>query len=305
MAVCDACGKEVALPFKCSYCGGTFCAEHRLPENHDCKGPAAVGPVESEESRRESAPDTQEGEPSKPIQIRYDFDTCKPLEKPRRPKVLFPLVSIVILVTIGLVFIVQLVAESALGPVYYTPGDYGSFLYYLATSRATVILRPWTLVTSIFAHGGFLHILFNGMVFLSFGPVLEARIGSKRFIILFFGSGILAGVAQLVFMAPDVVLLGASGAILGVLGTLTIFAPRLPVLLFFFIPLKLWMATLGFGILSVFLAVSEIGGSIANVAHFAGLIVGLAYGYKLKRDEKLKQSHVLNRMFKPLFDVRT
>ena len=33
---CEKCGKEVALPFRCPYCGGYFCAEHRLPENHDC-----------------------------------------------------------------------------------------------------------------------------------------------------------------------------------------------------------------------------------------------------------------------------
>ncbi|MCD6369486.1 MAG: hypothetical protein J7L38_06810 [Thermoproteales archaeon] len=36
MVRCDYCGKEVALPFKCKYCGGRFCVEHHLPENHDC-----------------------------------------------------------------------------------------------------------------------------------------------------------------------------------------------------------------------------------------------------------------------------
>ena len=36
MVKCDYCGKEVDLPFTCPYCGGHFCAEHRLPENHEC-----------------------------------------------------------------------------------------------------------------------------------------------------------------------------------------------------------------------------------------------------------------------------
>ena len=36
MAKCEYCGKEVLLPFKCPYCGGLFCAEHRLPEKHEC-----------------------------------------------------------------------------------------------------------------------------------------------------------------------------------------------------------------------------------------------------------------------------
>ena len=305
MALCDKCGKEVALPFKCSYCGGAFCGEHRLPENHDCKAPAAAGPSEKEGNHQDLVPDIQEGEPSKSFQIRYDFDTSRPLERPSTPRVrLFPMVSMAILVLIALVFVVQFVAEFVLGSAYYSPGDHSSFIYYLATSRATLIERPWTLVTSVFAHGGFLHIFFNGMVFLSFGPVLEARIGGKKFLMLFLGSGILAGLAQLAFTEPEAVLLGASGAILGVLGALTVFAPQLPVLLFFFVPLKLWMATIGFGILSVVLAVLEVGGSIANVAHFAGLIIGLAYGYKLKRDERRKQGDILKKMFGPLFEAR-
>jgi len=38
MAKCEYCGKEVALPFRCRYCGGLFCVEHHLPENHNCPG---------------------------------------------------------------------------------------------------------------------------------------------------------------------------------------------------------------------------------------------------------------------------
>ena len=38
MAKCSYCGEEVSLPFKCKFCGKYFCAEHRLPENHDCEG---------------------------------------------------------------------------------------------------------------------------------------------------------------------------------------------------------------------------------------------------------------------------
>jgi len=298
MAVCDICKKEVALPFKCNYCGGTFCEEHRLPENHYCKGPAGAASTERDQRGSDESRDIKSEEPSMSFEIRYDFGTSRPMEMKRRHRLfLFPIVSMVILILIALVFIVQLVAQLVLGPAYYSPGDYGSFLYYLATSKAIVIERPWTLVTSIFAHGGFLHLFFNGIVFLSFGPVLEVTIGSKRFTYLFLGSGIFAGLAQLLVIEPQAALLGASGAILGVLGALTVFAPRMKVLLFFFIPLRLWMATLGFGILSVVLVVSEIGGSIANVAHLTGLMIGLIYGYKLKKDEKRNQKYFLNRLF--------
>ncbi|RLF60354.1 MAG: hypothetical protein DRN25_02905 [Thermoplasmata archaeon] len=38
MVKCSYCGKEAALPFKCKFCGEYFCADHRLPENHECPG---------------------------------------------------------------------------------------------------------------------------------------------------------------------------------------------------------------------------------------------------------------------------
>jgi len=295
MAVCDKCGKEVALPYNCSYCGKNFCGEHRLPENHDCKG-SVVEPLKKELIRRETAREEGSVE-TRPFTIRYDFDTSRPLERQRRrSRSLLPRASMAILVIIAIVFIAQLVAQLALGSGYYRLGDHSSFIYYLATSGATVIERPWTLITSLFAHGGFLHIMFNGLVFLSFGPILEVRIGSKRFVGLFLISGALAGLVQLAFMNPEIILLGASGAILGVLGALTVLMPEMPVLLFFFLPLKLWMATLGFGILSALLAVFEVGGSVANVAHFAGLIIGLAYGFKLKKEEKQKQNNLAKKL---------
>jgi hypothetical protein len=199
----------------------------------------------------------------------------------------------IILLSLFVVFIGQLAAQAVLGPTYYRTGDHSTFLYYLTPSQATVLARPWTLVTSIFLHAGFLHLFVNALVLLSFGPVLEARIGRRRFLYIFFGSGIIAGAAQILVLPPDVVVLGASGAILGALGTLTVLVPRLPVLLFFFIPMPLWVASLGFGILSAILAFFTIGGSIANMAHLTGLIVGFIYGYKLRREERKGYRYIL------------
>jgi membrane associated rhomboid family serine protease len=297
MTICEKCGKEVALPFKCSYCGGNFCSDHRLPENHDCKG------VTTATKKNDAPPKTEAQTQETPsFNFRYDFSTLQPPRK-RRPRFSFPAASMVLLILIVLVFIAQLAAQVILGPAYYLPGDHGSFLYYLAAARATVMERPWTIVTCIFAHGGLLHLLFNCIVLLSFGPILEARIGSKSFLYLFFGAGILASLGQLLFTAPEAVLLGASGAILGVLGTLTVLAPRLPVLLFFIIPLKLWMATRGFGIISVLLVIFEVGGSIANVAHLVGLVLGLLYGYWLKRKERKIQELLMRRFLGPILEI--
>ncbi len=301
MANCDVCGKEVTLPFKCRYCGGTFCPTHRLPENHSCKEFKKVKPPERERISRDVIPERRAEWTPPPMEIRYEIRP--PTSSRKRPSFwrdfVFRQASMVILLVIFIAFIVQLIAQVALGPAYYRLGDHGTFLYYLTPSQATVLARPWTLLTSIFLHAGFLHLLVNGMVLFFFGPALEMRIGRRRFLYLFLGAGILATAVQLLFIPSDIVILGASGAILGVLGTLTILAPRLPVLLFFFIPMPLWMVTVGFGAISVILAFFAPGGSIANIAHLTGIVVGLTYGYKLKREERKSYRHVIRQFLGP------
>ena len=298
MATCDICGEEAALPFKCNYCGGTFCSNHRLPENHSCKRFAEARPTKQEQLNRKVTPD-QAPEAPPPVEIRYEIRTHQPKRRPSFFK--YPLLrrsSMVILLLLFVVFIGQLIVQAVLGPTYYRTGDHNTFLYYLTPSQATALARPWTLVTSIFLHAGFLHLFVNALVLFSFGPVLETKIGRRRFLYIFLGAGIIAGAAQILVLPPDVVVLGASGAILGTLGTLTVLAPRLPVLLFFFIPMPLWVVSLGFGVLSAILAFFTTGGSIANMAHFTGLVVGLIYGYKLRREERKGRRYLL-RFFNP------
>ncbi len=290
MAKCDVCGVETPLPFRCRRCGGTFCVEHRLPENHSCEGTEEAEHRDLGQDFREVPPEREVS--PKPMQLRYEIKF--PRVSKRRPSFfrdfVFRQASLTLLLVIFAVFVAQLVAEALLGPAYFSPGDYGTFLYFLTLSPSTVLFRPWTLVTSIFAHGRFAHFLINGLVLFSLGPVLEARIGRRKFVYLFLGSGVVAGAAQILVIPPNFVVLGASGAILGVLGALTALAPRMRVLLFFFFPLQLWIVTLFFGALSAVLVLTDIGGSIANMAHFIGLVVGLLYGYEFRRKEKAKSA---------------
>jgi hypothetical protein len=293
MSTCDFCGQETALPFKCSHCGGSFCSIHRLPENHSCRGFAETRRAQGEKPYLNLSPDSPQ-ETESWIETRYRI----PEDESKGRRVfsgypLFRLSTMLILLLLLLAFIGQLAAQYLLGSMYYRVGDYDTLLYYLTPSPATVLFRPWTLLTSIFLHAGFLHLFVNGFVLFSFGPVLEMKIGRRRFLYVFLGSGVIAGAAQLLILPPEVVVLGASGAILGVLGTLTVLAPKLPVLLFFLIPMPLWVATLGFGVLSAILAFYTIGGQIAHLAHLTGLVVGLACGYKLLREERRGYQHLL------------
>ena len=76
----------------------------------------------------------------------------------------------------------------------------------------------WRLVTPIFMHAGLTHILFNVFSLIIIGPGIESLAGTKRFVLLFLLSGILANVLTLVTMPPMYVHVGASGAIFGIFG---------------------------------------------------------------------------------------
>ncbi|KUO40136.1 MAG: hypothetical protein AVW06_02810 [Hadesarchaea archaeon DG-33-1] len=284
MATCDVCGEEIALPYKCSYCRGTFCSKHRLPENHPCRGLKDVSIKARNEGRIYTGVDEGPEEEEAKFERGHQAEFPSPFGGPFGlvKALFFRRASVIILLVMVLFYFGQLIAQEVLGSGYYELGNHNTFLYYLGSSRATVFIRPWTLITSIFAHGSFSHLFLNGIVLFFLGPVLEMRIGRKKFVSLFLGAGIIAGMAQLFAMSPEIVILGASGAIFGVLGTLTVLSPRMPILLFFFIPMELWMVTLGYGLLEAILAFSGSGGPIGHVAHFTGLVVGLAYGYKLR-----------------------
>ncbi|KXB01163.1 hypothetical protein AKJ41_02490 [candidate division MSBL1 archaeon SCGC-AAA259O05] len=305
LPTCDYCGKEISLPYTCEYCGGSFCSKHRLPEKHECEGLSEISrksreeggiyrgiseELRREEPREEAPGEYRIGEHERDRRKRGGIDEIfKSLFKGSLGllKSFFTRnAAMLILLSMILVFFGQLVAMGVLGSAYYTPSDFGTFLYFLAPSQATVLTRPWTLITSIFVHGGFFHLMINGIVMFFIGLAPERRIGRNKLIYLFLRAGALASLVQLLFIPSSIVILGASGAILGVLGTLTMLAPQMPVPLFFFIPMPLWMLALGYGAFSAVMALSGAGGHIGPMAHFSGLIVGLAYGYKLRRGGK-------------------
>ena len=93
----------------------------------------------------------------------------------------------------------------------------------LAFIPAFMLARPWTIVTYMFLHANLMHILFNMIALYFFGPRVEQRIGSERFFSLYMISGITGGLLSFIF-APAAPIVGASGAIFGVMAATVLVA---------------------------------------------------------------------------------
>ena len=116
---------------------------------------------------------------------------------------------------------------------------------------------------------------------LIFGPLLEQRIGVKRFLLVYLASGIVAGILSSFFYQRA---LGASAAIMGMIGVLIILMPGLRLLLFFVVPMPLWLVGILYAMLDIFGIFYPSG--VGNIAHLTGMAIGLAYGLYLKKEKR-------------------
>jgi membrane associated rhomboid family serine protease len=145
--------------------------------------------------------------------------------------------------------------------------------------------QPWTIITAVFVHGGFSHILFNMISLYFMGSFFHRAAGERSFLAVFFLGG-LAGNALYVLLAPpNVIGIGASGAIFAIGGALAVLVPRLPVYIFFIpIAMPLWVAIL------IFLLLSFVFAGIAWQAHLGGVLGGVIAGFILRRKGRIYYS---------------
>lgn len=134
----------------------------------------------------------------------------------------------------------------------------------------------WRFVTSIFLHGSTPHLMYNMFALFFFGIALEKLIGSRKFLLVFFGSGIIANIISINFYPSS---LGASGAIMGIIGCLTIIKPLMMVWAFglilpMFIAAILWITG---DILGIFMP-----SNVGNIAHLSGIGIGFLIGILLR-----------------------
>jgi membrane associated rhomboid family serine protease len=139
-----------------------------------------------------------------------------------------------------------------------------------------VPFRPWTVFTYMFLHAGFMHLLFNMVGVFFFGPRLEARLGAKAFLGLYFLSGLGGAVFSFLFSygAPVV---GASAAVYGIVIGFAMYWPRELIYIYGVIPVQArWLAAFVVAI-SLYSGISGSDGGTAHFAHLGGLAVGAGY----------------------------
>src|SRR4030088_2970479 len=134
-----------------------------------------------------------------------------------------------------------------------------------------LLARPWTLVTYMFLHAGFMHILFNMLGLYFFGPRVEQRIGSSHFFALYMLSGITGGLLS--FYNPNVPIIGASGAIFGALLAYARFWPRDQIFIWGIIPVEVRWLVLIYTVISLM----GWGSGVAHFAHLGGFLGAFLY----------------------------
>ena len=152
----------------------------------------------------------------------------------------------------------------------------------LMVMHSTTLPHPtewWRLVTYAFAHGSFTHLFFNMLALFFFGPLIERRHGPIEFVCFYFTTAILAGVAWGTFnLTGNASMLGASGAISGVVMVAICTYPRMMVMVWFVLEMPMWLMGVIFiaGDLFGFFGYSG-GDRVAHEAHLAGVAIGAAY----------------------------
>jgi membrane associated rhomboid family serine protease len=133
----------------------------------------------------------------------------------------------------------------------------------------------------MFLHASFGHIFFNMLSLYIFGPRLEAQMSGRAFLGLYFASGIAGGLLSWVF-TPDTPIIGASGAILGIMYGYAKHWPKDQIFLWF-VPMQVRVAVIVMTALDVFGGFGGTGGNVAHFAHLGGFVGAFLYFLILDR----------------------
>lgn len=208
--------------------------------------------------------------------------------KDDNPTYTFPFVTIGIIAIDVLIYFYQLSlgVEGEETFIYRTAAIPYEVTNFVDTGPRGIVPPPFTLITAMFVHGGFFHLAGNMLYLWIFGDNIEDRLGHLNFFVFYLITGVAASFIHILAdPASEVPMIGASGAIAGVLGAYFLLFPRAHVitLVFFFVTTVRIPALvfLGFWFLFQILNI-PIGGGIAWYAHIGGFVAGAIGVFILK-----------------------
>lgn len=147
---------------------------------------------------------------------------------------------------------------------------------WLAFFPQYALSQPWTIVTYMFAHATVTHILFNMLGLYFFGPRVEERLGSRRFITLYFIGGISGALLSMAFARAHPIV-GASGALFAVMLAFATFWPRDQIYIMGILPLEARIAVLLMAAAALWSGVQGSRTGVADFAHLGGFVGGWLY----------------------------
>ncbi len=162
----------------------------------------------------------------------------------------------------------------------------------------------WTLFTYMFTHEGLMHVFYNLILLFFSGQIFNSLLGEKRLVYVYVMSGLFGGLFYLLlgYFLPQTFggtyLIGASAAVMGVIGVVAIYAPNMPVNVFMLIEMSYkYFALLVFVMSTVIDFAVNTGGKIS---HLGGMAFGLIYGFNLKNGNDLFNFTIKNKSKKTL-----
>ena len=203
--------------------------------------------------------------------MRYQYSSPGFRQSFNRPTISIPSgVKFLLIVNIVVFVLVELSGQQSL--LFRTFG--------LVPSLVWSKFKIWQLFTYLFIHGGIFHIFFNMFVLWMFGKDLESQWGKMEFLLFYFVCGIGSGLITVLFSVNSIVpIVGASGAIYGLLLAYGFTYPNQRVYMYGLFPLKVKYMVLGLGVIAFFASLSASQSNISHITHLSGMIIGLIFIY--------------------------
>ena len=186
---------------------------------------------------------------------------------PFRPQIFTEAIKVLISVN-AVVFLIRIIAKNQI-----------DLAEIFGLSSESIWPMIWQPLTYMFVHGDFFHIFMNMFVLWMFGSELESIWGRDGFIKYYFTTGVGSGLVWLLFNVgnPYTVLIGASGAIYGLLLAYGLMFPNRKILIYFLFPVKVKYFVIFLGSMAFVSSMGTSGSSISHLTHLSGMVIGYIY----------------------------